>query len=204
MTIQKLPNQDDVLLNSGLQGFETTTHNRLPDEIQTQTTGSGSTSTPATGLMVSPGTTTGDAAVVKGLNVIGFEGVDKFKTRIAYTPQSTVPYTDECQIGWGGTGVDDNGVYLDLKTGEYVVATGSGKTTASATLVGNGVTNILEITTDLKNNVTEFNSHGRVEESVTIQEANRPLAYAVCVMKSNGNGDAVQLPYIRQTFEGAV
>lgn len=199
MTINKVANQGDVVLNSGLQGFDTTTHNTLPDELSVVTTGGGSYSTPAPGLSISAGATAGDSAVVKGLNVINFNGVDTFKTRITYTPQSTVPYTDGCQIGWGGVAVGDNGAYLDLKTGEYVVQ-GGNKTAKNATLIGNGVTSTIIIETDLKNNVTHFKSVGKVEESVTIQNAAKPFAYAVCAMDSNGGGDQVRLPYIRQTF----
>lgn len=191
-------NRDDVLTESGLQGWEAVMAYTEPNHVNTHATGGGSMSFIDTGASFSAGVTAGDRAYMNGMNAIRYSGLQGFRTVLAYTPNDTTPFTDSAEIGWYGTGIGTAGAALDLTNGQYRTTAN----TAPATLPASGETSFLTIEIDIANNETRFEQTGAVTESVTIAEANVPAAYRMVLLESNGTGETLEIPYARQTIHG--
>lgn len=191
-------NRDDVLKESGLQGWEAVMAYTEPDHVNTFSTGGGSDSYIDTGASLSAGITAGDRAYINGMNAIRYDGLQGFRTVIAYTPNDTTPLTDSVEIGWFGAGIGSGGAALDLTNGQYRTTTN----TAPATLPTAGETAFLTIEIDITNNETRFEQTGGVTETATIAEADVPLAYRMVLLESNGTGETLEIPYMRQTIHG--
>ena len=198
MTINKLPNQDDVLYNSGVRGIEATPLYNSPRHFRDRATGSADIRYTHYGARVSGSATAGDVAKLDGLHNPTVTSYSEVHTVISYwTTGDAPPYTDDVELGVMDNGINaDAGAYLDFTTGEYH----AGATTAAATLPSNFDAALLRIEQDLANGETRFYQRGKVNEDVTVADVSSGQ-YVILQYNSNGAGsNTFGVPYYRQVF----
>ena len=191
--------KSDVEEQSGVQGWESAMNFSQPDHVRTNTSGGASVSFAAGGAVASAGATAGDIARIDGMNALNYSGLKMFRVAIAYSVADVTPFTDDAELGWFGSGLESLGAWLDLTDGQYKTLSSN---TAAATLPASGETSVLTIEIDITNNETRFEQSGAVDETATIADAQKPQAFGLLRMASNGGGESVEIPYARQTIHG--
>lgn len=185
MTINKLPNQDDVQHRSGVAGLDVNLVFSLPDEIKANTSGGATYDSTNYGTWVGSSSTSGDTGELSSLRA---DVLSEFSTVISTFDLWTLsfPVTDDIEIGSiDGSGANaDSGAYFDLTAEQYHV----GSTTVPATTPGSYDSTRLIIKEDRANNQTTFTQVGKVNESVTVDDVNSGQDNIVAY-NSNGNGD---------------
>ena len=201
MTINKLPNQDDVLHRSGFVGYGPfNMHGPIPDTLSTRTSGDAVVGTSTLyGTKVGNSTTTDDIAAVEGprkkSNATNYESLSKLVTKILFKRSDGA--TDLQKIGWPRyfNITNDDGAYLEISNGSasYAVST----TTATATLPPEDEIVSLTIIEDIEAGTTTFKQDGSVNESITISSTDVRSGCLGVGYSSNGNGDWTNVLYIR-------
>ena len=187
MTINKLPNQDDVTGRSALHGFETVPTYTQPDRLTNSATGGVSVVFNDLGVRLDGSTTSGDTGRIDTIRSVAYQNFSQVVIEIGYVTGGTAPpYTDDVEYGvLLNSGVNqDRGAYLDFTSSEYHVDTA----TVPATLPGTFASVLLRIKIDYAAGETTFTQSGAVSESVTISAADTGQRAAVAY-GSNGNGD---------------
>ena len=185
MTINKLPNQDDVQHGSGIRGVDEHFLASAPRGFSAASSGGATVEDTRYGRYIGGSNTAGNTA-----NQRGFHGAaaGEFSKDVLTLDMWVLdaPFTDDVEIGMmqqGGIN-QDKGAYLDLTAEEYHV----GANTAPATIPGSFSSLSLTIEMDHEANETAFSLSGAVGEEVTISEKdvgrNRFMYY-----NSNGNGE---------------
>jgi hypothetical protein len=185
MTINKLPNQDDVLHRSGVAGIDVNFVRKIPDEIGVSSSGNAKYNSKDYGLWVGDSGTSGDTA---GMTTLSTASVNDFSKIISLFDLWVLesPVTDDIEIG----SIDDSGVntdagaYYDLTADQYHLA----GATAAATNPGSYTNTRLIIEKDQTNNETTFTQVGPVNESVTFSDVDDGNGNIVAY-NSNGNSD---------------
>ena len=200
MTINKLPNQEDVQDGSGLIGWESTLHHRIPPEMKTSTTGNASVSSDGLGTLLECGTSAGDASYILGLDpAFAAEGLRKNITEVLLREPNGQP-NDDVEVGQlDNNGVNaDRGAYIDCTTNQFHVSA------ETQTFNLNYPLDIkyLKIVSDYEAGETRFYiGHNSDSASGTIQSVDDSRQEYVAGIKSNGNGDLVRLLWVRHRME---
>jgi hypothetical protein len=188
MTVNKLPNQEDVLHRSGVAGIDINFINKIPDEVGVGTTGDARYNSNDYGIWIGGSTTAGDTARIQTLRVNSLNDFSKVISVFDLWVLES-PIADDIEVG----SIDQNGVnldkgaYFDLATEEYHV----GGVTKPATIPGSFTNTRLVIEEDIVNDETTFTQSTRssgVNESVTISNTNFGNDRIV-VYSSNENND---------------
>ena len=201
MTINKLPNQDDVLNRAGFVGYGPfNMHGPIADELSTQSSGGAVVSTGTLyGVRVGNSATAGnDASVIgprKKANPSGYGYISTLVTKILFSRAAGT--TDVQKIGWVPYAdiSNDEGAVLEISNGSASYAVNA--TTAAATAPPEDEIIPLTIIEDIEAGATTFEQGGAVNESVTIDSTAIRSGCLGVGYESNGNGDELWVQYMK-------
>ena len=195
-----LPNQDDVQDGSGLIGWESILHNRIPPELKTSTTGGATATAEQYGINLSCGTTAGDVSYLLDFDTLyAAEGLRKHTVEGLLRQPNNQP-TDDVEIGQlTNDGVNvDGGAYIDLTTKEFHV----GSQTQTFNFTYTLDIKHIKVVIDYEAGETRFYIGSNNDSaSGTIPAVSDNRLQHVAGIKSNGNGDSIQLMWMRQRME---
>jgi len=195
MTINKLPNQDDIQQRSALQGRVGDFHATFPSAFDSATSGGGVVATYNTGTEISPGATAGDKAHVYGIGQNPsrrFAGADLIRTTTIFNTSSgaTAGMQDAFKIGLT---LSDKGAGLDLTNETYSVG---GRTTPATVNADSEEVSKLVVEADADAGETRFEQSGAVNETATI--GSLPFALRINpIVRSESNGEGDESLYLR-------
>lgn len=165
MTVNKLPNQDDVTQQAKNIGFSTAMFNAQPLHVATQTGGGGAIGFGPFGALLNLSASSGNMVALQTMrrkgNPANFVGLSKVITTIVYSLDNSMTVDDGSisgtwQLGYpsvyGGVGLSNGGPILNLGGGTYKVG---GTTQPAQTPEQNEVT-VLTIVEDADNTSTTF------------------------------------------------
>jgi len=188
-----------VRREAGVQGWAQSFQYVQPDEVATSTTGGGSVTFEDIGAKMTAGTTSGDTAKLKGLDLQYTDYVDLIKLVAVITSRSTTPPTDDVEIGICRDGVNtDAGAYLDFTAQQYH----AGYTTTAATVPAGNEPIVLVVEIDYAAGESRFEQRGAVNETATIADTNPP-EWVIAQLNSNGGGEIYTLNYVKEIIIGS-
>ena len=205
MTINKLPNQDDVRLNSGFCGYQYNCIRTLPDELAIATTGGGSVNADAGGARADAGNTSGDNAGLRGFYApYTANGMQEFRFTLVVVTQNPTDYSGYARVGITNADTTlQQGAYIDLKNALAVV---EGNTT-DITLNSTRRSAMVDIRVDFSSGTTEFELSGDASgeasfnSTPSIDSANNVSYHVFVEAGDNSSGrDMIDLIWGRETW----
>lgn len=181
---------------AGIHGQEYDAVNNTPAGLNTGVSGGGTIKNSSLGLQLNPGTTAGDAAFVESFN---HRIISADRLHFQAFLNSVDTGDDTVKVGFvHGTSLE---VGVNLTTGD-VVWDNESQTEAGAFTPpmsnGNWWVAAVSITIDYPAGETRFSIRGSIDYDATKAGASIGKAGRPVYVESNGNGDRVNVPYIRQ------